>query len=78
MLATEIPELPDQMTISCTTPSLGHNEFGIHYNDGIMRAMASQITSFMIVYSTVYQAQIKANIKAPRHWLLCGEFTGER
>ena len=22
------------------------------------------------------QAQIKGNIKAPRHWLLCGEFTG--
>ena len=24
------------------------------------------------------QAQIKENIKAPRHWLLCGEFTGDR
>ena len=24
------------------------------------------------------QAQIKENIKAPRHWPLCGEFTGER
>ena len=23
------------------------------------------------------QAQIKENIKAPRHWPLCGEFTGE-
>ena len=23
------------------------------------------------------QAQIKENIKAPRHWSLCGEFTGE-
>ena len=22
------------------------------------------------------RAQIKGNIKAPRHWLLCGEFTG--
>ena len=22
------------------------------------------------------QAQIKENIKAPRHWPLCGEFTG--
>ena len=22
-------------------------------------------------------AQIKENIKASRHWLLCGEFTGE-
>ena len=24
------------------------------------------------------QAQIKQNIKAPRHWPLCGEFTGDR
>ena len=24
------------------------------------------------------QAQIKENIKAPRHWPLCGEFTGHR
>ena len=23
------------------------------------------------------QAQMKENIKAPRHWPLCGEFTGE-
>ena len=24
----------------------------------------------------LFQAQIKENIKAPRHWPLCGEFTG--
>ena len=24
------------------------------------------------------QVQIKENIKAPQHWLLCGEFTGDR
>ena len=24
------------------------------------------------------QTQIKKNIKAPRHWRLCGEFTGDR
>ena len=24
------------------------------------------------------QTQIKENIKAPRHWPLCGEFTGDR
>ena len=41
-----------------------------------MGTMASQITSLTIVYSTVIQAQIKENIKAPRHWPLCGEFTG--
>ena len=44
-----------------------------HYNDVIMSALASQIISVSIVCSTV---EIKENIKAPRHWPLCGEFTG--
>ena len=43
-----------------------------------MGAMASQITSLTIVYSTINLAQIKENIKAPRHLHLCGEFTGHR
>ena len=41
-----------------------------------MTTMASQITSLTVVYSIVFRAQIKENIKAPRHWPLCGEFTG--
>ena len=41
----------------------------------IMGMIASQITSLTIVYPTVIQMQIKGNIKAPRHWPLCGEFT---
>ena len=49
-----------------------------HYNDVIMGAMASQITSLAIVYSSVYLGQIKENMKAPRHWPLWGEFTGDR
>ena len=55
-------------------------DFGIHYSDIVMITMEFQITSITIVYSTVYsgaiRAQIKENIKAPRHWPLCGEFTG--
>ena len=44
-----------------------------------MGTMASQITNLTIVYSTVYSgADQKKNIKAPRHWPLCGEFTGDR
>ena len=31
-----------------------HNIWGLHYNDLIMSAIASQITSLTIVYSTVY------------------------
>ena len=41
-----------------------------------MTKMASQITSLTVVYSPFIQTQIKENIKAPRHWPLCGEFTG--
>ena len=33
-----------------------------------MGTMVSQITSLAIVCSTIIQAQIKENIKAPRHW----------
>ena len=36
-------------------------------SDVIMGAMASQITG-----------EFKENIKAPRHWPLCGEFTDDR
>ena len=44
-----------------------------------MSTMASQITDFSIVCSTVFQAQFKANnIKAPRHWPLGGEAIGDR
>ena len=38
-----------------------------------MDTMASQITSLTIVYLTVYTGADQENIKAPRHWLLCGE-----
>ena len=49
-------------------------------NDVIMGAIASQITSLTIVYSTVYSGadQRIQYMKALRHWPLCGEFTGDR
>ena len=45
-----------------------------------MKAMASQITG---VYSQLFaqpfvQAQLKENFKAPSHWPLWGESTGDR
>ena len=46
-----------------------------HYNDVIMRSMASQITSLTIVYSTVYSRR-RTKKKNPRYWPLWGEFTG--
>ena len=44
----------------------------------IMGLISSQITSLTIVYSTVSSDADKKNIKAPCHWALCGEFTGDR
>ena len=43
-----------------------------------MGATASQITSLTIVYSPFIQAQIKENIKDPRHLPLGVEFTSDR
>ena len=42
-----------------------------------MSTMVSQITSLTSVQQFI-QAQMKENMKAPRHWLLLGEFTGDR
>ena len=46
------------------------------YSDVIVGAMASPASPLFT--KPFIQAQIKENIKAPRHWPLCGEFTGER
>ena len=49
-----------------------------HYNDVTMGVMASQITSNSTVDITICSGQHQRNIKAPRYWPLCGEFTGDR
>ena len=43
-----------------------------------MGSIVSKIMSLSIVYSTVYSGDDQENIKAPRHWPFCGEFTGDR
>ena len=48
-----------------------------HYSDVIMGSIASQITSLTNISSNVYSGTDQ-NIKAPRHWPLCGKFTGDR
>ena len=71
-------EANSYLSSSCPVPDT-HTYIFIHichYNDVIKTTMASQITSVAVVYSTVIQTQINENIKAPRHWPLCGEFTG--
>ena len=51
--------------------------FSRHYSDITIGDIASQITSVSIVYSTV-SSGVHKKIKAPRHWPLWGEFTGDR
>ena len=50
----------------------------LHYNDVIVGAIGSQITSLTIVSSTVYSDGDQRKHQDPRHWPLCGEFTGDR
>ena len=64
------PVTRENLTIEALVPS--------HYGDVIMGAIASQIISLTVVTRPFIQTQIKENIKAPRHWPLCGEFTGDR
>ena len=47
-----------------------------HYSGVTIGAMASRITSLPSVYLTVYSGADQR--KHPRHWPLCGEFTGDR
>ena len=49
-----------------------------HYNDVIMSAMTFQSQTSRLFTQAFIQAHIKENIKAPRHWPLCREFTGDR
>ena len=44
-----------------------------HYNDVIMSAMASKSPAPRLFTQPFVQAQIKEDIKAPRHWSLWGE-----
>ena len=48
----------------------------IHYDDVIMDAMVSQITSLTIVYSTVYSGADQSKHQSSAS-LACGEFPGE-
>ena len=49
-----------------------------HYSQVTMNAMVFQTPASRLYTHGVIQAQIKENIKVPRHWPLWGEFTGDR
>ena len=68
----------DMLIILYFTEQIHKHSLTCHFNDVIMTAMASQITSLTIVSSNVYSGADQGSIKAPRQWPLCGEFTGDR
>ena len=71
----------EQLNLAKTMQHSKHVSIGlydIHYNDVIMSAVASQITSLTIVYSIVYSDADQRKHQSTRHWPLCGEFTGDR
>ena len=72
-----VREYDDDCGINIFTAHLLYVCLITHSSDVIMGAMASQISSLDVFCSTV-EAQVKENIKAPRYWPLCGEFTGDR
>ena len=49
-----------------------------HDSDVIMDTVASQLPVSRLFTQPFIQVQIKENIKAPRHWPLWEEFTGDR
>ena len=66
-------------TIGISFILLHQNNLHHNYYDITMGAMASQNTCLTIVYTTVFSgADQRKNIKAPRNWPLCREFTGDR
>ena len=48
-----------------------------HYSDVIRARWRLKLPAWVFIQPFI-RAQIKENIKAPRHWPLCGEFTGHR
>ena len=71
-----------------TTPSVKNSFFNMlsittlptctlqwHHNES---AGVSNHQPHDCLLNCLFKAQIKENIKAPRHWPLCGEFTGDR
>ena len=68
----------DQSTRQETTIVMLTGIHLLHYSDFIMSAMASKLPASLLFTQPFIQAEIKENIKAPRHWPLCREFTGDR
>ena len=66
-----------RLMLACAV-SLTHQKLIMHYSGIIMSEMAAQSPAFRSLTQPFVQAQIKETIKAPRHWSLRGEFSGDQ
>ena len=73
-----VKRVPDRMQTSCWLDCDYDATWSYHYSDVMMGAMASQITSLKIVYSTVYSGADQRKHQSSASLALRGEFTGDR
>ena len=79
--STVMNQVEQRLIYLIKTPHISHSQvrygvFAVHYSDIIMSMMVSQITIILFTQPFV-QAPIKENIKAPHHWPLWGELSGD-
>ena len=69
----------------CCCPQSHYNDVIVYYLDDngwfsiiIVLLSPKSLQWRHCLLNRLLKAQIKENIKTPRHWPLCGEFTGDR
>ena len=67
-----------QWLIFCTVRHVKHCWSYHHYSDVTMGRWRLESPASRLLTQPFIQGQMKENIKAPRHWPLFGEFTGDR
>ena len=72
--------LPVLTVRKCRRPNKGVTQQWFHYCDILMgtKKFSVKWTASRLFTQQFIQAQIKENIKTPRQWPLCREFTGDR
>ena len=69
-----------KLLLPCTAPSHNRNQYSLipHYSDVIWARWRIKSPASPLFIQPFIRTHSKENIKAPGHWPLCGEFTGDR
>ena len=85
IMPTMSPQVTSQVVITTTCDATYEDKVGIMTTPGFIITMTSQWAwwrlrspASRLFTQPFIRVQIKENIKAPRRWPLCGEFTGDR